>query len=39
MILISMLLSSGLAFAGIRDSCHWTDRDARSFAIAEPSLT
>jgi hypothetical protein len=33
-ILVSMLLSSSLAFAGIHDSCHSADHDTRTFAVA-----
>jgi hypothetical protein len=34
MILVLMLLSSSLAFAGIHDSCHTGNHDSRTFAVA-----
>lgn len=34
MILVMMLLSSSLAFAGIHDSCHSDNHDSRTFAVA-----
>lgn len=33
-VVLFVLLSSGLAFAGIHDDCHTRDKDARTFAVA-----
>ena len=33
-ILLTILLASSLAFAGIHDACHTDDKDSRAFAVA-----
>ena len=33
-IALSLLLTSGVAFAGVHDSCHTDNRDSRVFAVA-----
>jgi len=33
-IALSLLLTSGVAFAGVRDSCHTDNKDSRVFAVA-----